>query len=209
MGRKAKIDRNMILEAAFELLDEGGIENVAIKSIAAKLDCSTQPVSWHFGSMMELKKELYFFAGAKMYGPLPGKMEGKDAFEAFFISGVHYISIACDHPNVFRFLNVDNTEKTIGESITGNTSMFSHQFDREAAKMIAGQFKVPEEDVNRAVRDVVIYSHGLAVMMIFDNFRMPKDQACRMMYDMGVKMLKDIGINTDNTIDLNNIANFY
>ena len=61
MGRKAKIDKQMILEAAYELLDEGGIEAVAIKSIAAKLNCSTQPVSWHFGSMTELKKALYLW----------------------------------------------------------------------------------------------------------------------------------------------------
>ena len=194
MGRKAKIDKQMILEAAYELLDEGGIEAVAIKSIAAKLNCSTQPVSWHFGSMTELKKELYYYAGSKLYEELPAKMAGKPAFEAFFISGVHYISCACDHPNVFRFINVDSTEKTIGESIYGNTSIFSHQFDKESAKMIAQEYDISEDVLNKAVRDVVIYTHGLAVMMIFDNFRMPKDEACRMMYDLGVKIMGSIGI---------------
>ena len=61
MGRKTKITREMILEAAYELLDESGIGGVAIKQIAAKLGCSTQPVSWQFGSMSELKKELYSY----------------------------------------------------------------------------------------------------------------------------------------------------
>ena len=56
MGRKAKITKEMVLEAAYELLDEAGISAVAIKNIAAKLGCSTQPVSWLFGSMTELKK---------------------------------------------------------------------------------------------------------------------------------------------------------
>ena len=45
----------MVLQAAFELLDESGTGAVAIKNIAAKLGCSTQPVSWIFGSMTELK----------------------------------------------------------------------------------------------------------------------------------------------------------
>ena len=56
MGRKTKITKEMILDAAYELLDEAGIGAVAIKSIAARLGCSTQPVSWHFGSMTELKR---------------------------------------------------------------------------------------------------------------------------------------------------------
>lgn len=194
MGRKAKIDKQMILEAAYELLDEGGIEAVAIKSIAAKLNCSTQPVSWHFGSMTELKKELYYYAADKLYAELPAKMAGKPAFEAFFISGVHYISGACDHPNVFRFINVDNPEKTIGESITGNSSIFMQQFDREAVKLIAAEYEIPEDELNKAVRDVVIYTHGLAVMMIFDNFKMPKEEALRMVYEVGVKIMGSIGI---------------
>ena len=194
MGRKAKIDKQMILEAAYELLDEGGIEAVAIKSIAAKLNCSTQPVSWHFGSMTELKKELYFYAGNKLYEELPAKMAGKPAFEAFFVTGVYYISMACDHPNVFRFINVDAPERTIGESITGNTSIFANQFDKEAAELIAKEYKVSEEKLNAAIRDVVIYTHGLAVMMMFDNFKMPKEEACKMVYDLGVKVMGSIGI---------------
>ncbi len=194
MGRKAKIDKTMILEAAYELLDEGGIEAVAIKSIASKLNCSTQPISWHFGSMTELKKELYFFASNKLFEVLPEKMEGKPAFEAFFISGVHYISCACDHPNVFRFINVDSPEKTIGESITGNSSIFMFQFDKEALKLIASEYDIPEEELGKAVRDVVIYTHGLAVMMMFDNFRMPKEEALRMVYEVGVKIMGSIGV---------------
>ncbi len=194
MGRKTKITKEMILEAAYELLDQAGIGAVAIKSIAAVLGCSTQPISWQFGSMTELKKELYFYAGEKLYSSLPQKMEGKEAVEAFFISGVHYISIACDHPNVFRFLNVDDPLDTIGEHVTPDGSIFAIQFDDEAAKMLAAEYDIPPEKIGVAVRDTVIYTHGLAVMMIFDSLRLPKEEACRMAYDMGIRTLSDIGI---------------
>ena len=75
MGRKAKISKEMILEAAFELLDESGLSAVAIKNIAAKLECSTQPISWQFGSMTELKKELFMYSAMRMWGSLEAKME--------------------------------------------------------------------------------------------------------------------------------------
>ena len=194
MGRKTKITREMILQAAYELLDESGIGAVGIKPIAAKLGCSTQPISWHFGSMNELKKELYYYAGEQLYGSLVEEMSGKSGVDAFFVSGVRYISNACDHPNVFRFINVDDTVNTIGESIYGNESVFSFQFDKEAVEILAKEYDISPEIIGNTVRDVVIYTHGLAVMMMFDNYKLPKEEACRMVYDMGTRMLGMIGI---------------
>lgn len=194
MGRKVRITREMILQAAYELLDESGIGAVAIKSIAAKLECSTQPVSWHFGSMTDLKKELYEYSAHQLYDQLYDEMKGKNAVEAFFVSGVRYISNACDHPNVFRFINVDDPLTTIGESLYGEASLFSFQFDEEAVKLLADEYNIPHEVIGETVRDIVIYTHGLAVMMMFDNYRLPKEEACRMVYDMGTKLLHMIGI---------------
>lgn len=198
MGRKTKITREMILEAAYELLDESGIGAVAIKEIAKKLGCSTQPVSWQFGSMTELKAELYQYSCMRLFSGMEEKMTGvDDALVAFFVSGICYISIACDHPNVFRFTSVDDPARTIGVDVTDN-SIFTHQFDSFAVEMITAQCNVPKEKVGRAVNDTVIYTHGLAVMMMFDNFRMPKEQACKMIFDMGMQQLTDIGIDTKN-----------
>ena len=50
---------------------------------------------------------------------------------AFFASGVRYISNACDHPNVFRFVNVDDPMDTVGEQLNGEVSIFNFQFDEE------------------------------------------------------------------------------
>ena len=197
MGRKTKITREMILEAAYELLDESGIGAVAIKSIASRLECSTQPVSWQFGSMTELKKELYEYAVMKLYGTLGEEMQGKEAVEAFFISGKHYLSGACDHPNVFRFVNVDDPLEIVGEQFYNGRSIFDLQFNKEAFELLTSQYDISPEILGAAVRDVVIYTHGLAVMMMFDNYRLPKDEAIRMMYDMGVRILASIGIEND------------
>ena len=184
----------MILEAAYELLDESGIGAVAIKTIAAKLECSTQPISWQFGSMTDLKKELFNYVVGKLYGNLPDKMKGKEATEAFFISGVHYLTNVYEHPNVFRFINVDNTMDTIGEDIRGENSFFDYQFDEEAVEFFEQQYDVPKDAIREAVRDTVIYTHGLAVMMMYDSYRLSKEEAARMMYDLGVRLFGSIGI---------------
>ena len=201
MGRKTKISREMILEAAYELLEESGIAAVAIKQIAAKLDCSTQPVSWQFGSMAELKKELYQYAGEKIFAGLEENMQGRDAFEAFFLSGIHYLSIACEHPHVFRFLNVDDPLETIGIPVYGERSIFSIQFDEEAVKMLSAQYGLPSEKLAELVRDTVIYTHGLALMMMFDSYKLPKKEACRMMFNMGMKLVRELGIRPESDFE--------
>lgn len=195
MGRKTQITKEMILDASYELLDEGGINAVAIKSIASKLGCSTQPISWHFGSMTELKKELFLYAGSKMAEAMERCMEGRGAVEAFFMTGVQYISIACDHPNVFRFLSVDEPRQTIGEDVMGETSLFTLSFDPKSSALLASEYGLSEKEVSDVVRDVVIYTHGLAVMMMYDSYKLPKKVACRMVFDVGDKMLAGVGLN--------------
>jgi len=193
MGRKTRITKEMILEAAYELLDKEGMGAVQIKAIASKLNCSTQPVSWQFGSMTELKKELYNYARYKLFEPFSEKAKGKEALEAFFISGLCYISNACDHPNVFRFVSVDDPLITIGEEMQ-DKSIFESQFDENSTKALADEYKIPHKVIGEAVRDVVIYTHGLSVMMMFDSYKLPKKQACEMVYNTGVTILKNVGV---------------
>ena len=192
MGRKTKITKEMILEAAYELLEEKGIGAIGIKSLSQKLSCSTQPISWQFGSMTELKKELYAYAAEKLYGGLKEEMRGKSAIDAFFVSGVRYISNACDHPNVFRFVNIDDPSDTIGEQVLGDGSIFAKQLDDEAVQLFTKEYDIDPKLIEKTVRDTVIYTHGLAVLMMFDHYRLPKEEACRMIYDMGVRMFSSI-----------------
>ena len=55
MPTKPRIPQEKILKAAFEILNEDGYSNVNIKTIAKKLECSTQPISWHFSNMIEFR----------------------------------------------------------------------------------------------------------------------------------------------------------
>ena len=47
------------------------------------------------------------------------------------------------------------------------------------------------------VRDTVIYTHGLAVMMMYDDYRLPKEQACEMSYNVGVRFMKAMGFEVE------------
>ena len=60
---KQKITREMILDAAFALAREGGMERVLVKEIAAQLGCSVQPIYFYFQNMEQLKSEIIQLAG--------------------------------------------------------------------------------------------------------------------------------------------------
>ena len=58
MPAKKQITRDMILSAALELLKGGGMGAVNVKSLARRLDCSTQPIYLSFDNMDALRREL-------------------------------------------------------------------------------------------------------------------------------------------------------
>lgn len=100
MPPKAKVTKEMILAAAFELVRESGAEAVNARTVAEKLGCSTQPIMYHFKTMEELKKALYAEA---------------DAFHSEFLMdirsdnpmmdmGLNYIRFGAREGKLFRFL---------------------------------------------------------------------------------------------------------
>lgn len=56
---KAKITKEMIVAAAFDIARLNGSESINARSIAEKLGCSTQPVLYHFSTVDEIRSEVY------------------------------------------------------------------------------------------------------------------------------------------------------
>lgn len=59
MSPIAKITKEMIVNAGFDIAREYGIENVNARTVSEKLDCSTQPVMYHFKKIEDMKKAVY------------------------------------------------------------------------------------------------------------------------------------------------------
>lgn len=57
MPPKAKITKEMIVDAAFEIVRTEGIDKVTARSISEQLKCSTQPVLYYFPTVEDIKKK--------------------------------------------------------------------------------------------------------------------------------------------------------
>ena len=58
MARKVSISKDVILEAALKMLIRDGYSAINIKTLAAEIGCSTQPLVWHFENMEGLRYAL-------------------------------------------------------------------------------------------------------------------------------------------------------
>lgn len=59
MARKESITKEDILRAAFEILKEEGAGQVTARKLAAKANCSTQPIFRVYSNMEKLMEELF------------------------------------------------------------------------------------------------------------------------------------------------------
>ena len=102
MPPKAKITRDMVIDAAFEIARSRGAENINARTVSQKLGCSTQPVMYHFAKIEDLKRAVYaktdWFHTEYLMNiekPQEGVMLG---------IGLNYIRFAIEEPHLFRFL---------------------------------------------------------------------------------------------------------
>ena len=51
MPAKAKVTKEMIVDAAFAIAREAGAENINARTVSERLHCSTQPVMYNFATM--------------------------------------------------------------------------------------------------------------------------------------------------------------
>ena len=65
MPARAKVTKEMIVDAAFAIAREAGVERINARTVSERLHCSTQPVMYHFATMEALKRTVY--AKADLY----------------------------------------------------------------------------------------------------------------------------------------------
>ena len=100
MPPKPKITREMVVDAAFEVARQTGSENINARTVSEKLNCSTQPVMYHFATIEELKRAAY----AKADWFHTEYLMNIEQHNILLGIGLNYIRFAVEEPHLFRFL---------------------------------------------------------------------------------------------------------
>lgn len=115
MPPKAKITKEMVIDAGFEVAREFGIETVNARTVSERLGCSTQPVMYHFKTIEDMKKAVYQKADAYHTAYLMDIHGDSPMLEL----GLSYIRFAQTEKQLFRLLfqSDEYSEKSISELI--------------------------------------------------------------------------------------------
>ena len=102
MPPRAKITKEMVVDAAFEVARKTGAENINARTVSNELNCSTQPVMYHFETIETLKRVAYNKADEYHTEYLMNIPETQE--DVLLGIGLNYIRFAVEEPNLFRFL---------------------------------------------------------------------------------------------------------
>lgn len=100
MPPRAKVTKEMVVDAAVAIARAQGAENINARAVAKELNCSTQPVMYHFGTMEELKRAAY----EKVDRYHTDYLMNITKDDVMLSIGLNYIRFAVEEPNLFRFL---------------------------------------------------------------------------------------------------------
>lgn len=92
----------MVIDAVFEIARNTGMENINARTVSEKLNCSTQPVMYHFSTIEELKRAAYAKSNHYHTEYLMNITNPKE--EVMLGIGLNYIRFAMEEPHLFRFL---------------------------------------------------------------------------------------------------------
>ena len=106
MPPKAKITKEMIVDAAFEIVRAEGVDKLTARTISEQLKCSTQPVLYYFTTVEEIKKMAY--AKSDEYHANYIMSWEIDYGNPMLTMGMNYIRFAIEESNLFRFLFQSN-----------------------------------------------------------------------------------------------------
>ena len=157
MARTLKITKEMITDAAVEVIRNDGYEALNARSVAKELGCSTQPVLYQFQTMEELVLAAY--AKADQIHTQAIVPKGKQENPLLEL-GMNYIRFACEEKNLFRFLF--QSDHFSGKDLPGLTS--DPETD-ELVQVVSQVFRCSAEQAQQKFQILFVAVHGYASLL--------------------------------------------
>lgn len=155
MPPKAKIIREMIIDAAFQIARGEGAEHINARTVSEKLGCSTQPVMYHFKTIEELKIAVYQKTD-EFHSAYLMDVSGQDPMMEV---GMNYIRFGAEEGNLFRFLFQSN-----GFSGKNLDQLLGAEEIMPILEVLAQAVDVDIRQARRIFKTLFLYVHGYASM---------------------------------------------
>lgn len=175
MARKESITKEHLIDSAFSMAMEEGIENVTARKLASKAGCSTQPIFRVYTNMEELLCEVYDRA-ILFYNQFYDSCD-KSHIEPFVNLGLAYIRFAKEQPKLFSmlFLSLNRFNRSLYEILNGDKACVATEMSR------AKEAGVP--DPGDLFTKMWIFIHGAACMTITGDYDLNDADTAKLLID--------------------------
>lgn len=137
---KVALDLARIIEAAADIADMDGIQEVTLTNLAKKLAIRPPSLYNHFDGLTGLRKELAIFGFNELYSDLKEAGRGLSGREAVLALSKAYVNFARRHPGVYEATMLapdmkDPDVQAAGEKLVNLTihTLQDYDLDRESA----------------------------------------------------------------------------
>ena len=158
MPPKPKFTREQVIDAAYELTVESGIDAVVAREVAKKLNTTTTPIFTYFETMDQLRDEVREKASKVCTDYLKESLNYYPAFKEF---GLRWIRFSQAYPNLYSLLfMIKGMEKNSSGLVNGEFNFLRDEMKTEAMKT----FGISREDADGLFETMSIYAQGIACM---------------------------------------------
>lgn len=164
MPAPKKIEKEAIIDAALEVLRDGGFSAINARSVARKLGCSTQPIYVSFKSMEELKTALTERAVQMHTQRVRDSLHAHEGNDSRYSSyGMGFVKFAAEEKQLFRWLYLEGRQLGPYQ----NDVLMS-----EVIAVIVEEFGYSEDIARRFHQDMIYFSYGLAILANTDHLHL-------------------------------------
>ena len=169
MPTKIKISKDMILDAAFEIVRKDGMEKLSNRELANKLNCSIRPIYYQFENVEEMQKELYLKIEQYFYKFILDNMV--EEIPKYKQVGINYIKFAKKEKKLFQTLFMTD----VGLTPDAFVSKAGEDY-KEIEKFIKISANIKEEDIKDFHTKMWIFCHGIATLVANDTIKLTDNQ---------------------------------
>lgn len=169
MPTKIRISKDMILDAAFEIVRQDGMEKLSNRELANKLKCSIRPIYYQFENVEEMQKELYIKIEKFFYKFLLDNMVKR--IPQYKQVGINYIKFAKQEKKLFQTLFMSDTGLTPDAFVSKDGDDYE-----EIAKLIKISTNLKDNDIKDFHTKMWIFCHGIATLVANDTIKLTDNQ---------------------------------
>lgn len=163
-----KITKDMILNVAFDIARENGLEGVSNREIARRMNCSIRPIYYQFKNVDELNSELYKKIEKYFYKFLIENMI--DDVPKYKQIGINYIKFAKCENKLFQILFMSES-RYLPEEFVSKDEGFNEVF-----QIIKNNTTLDEKNIKSFHTVMWIFSHGIATLVANNTVKLNEEE---------------------------------